>query len=500
MNLKGAALLIPLCALVFAVPSPVRSADTPVERAMKQVKRNHYRDAAMLYYEMPSIKTGESGSAHLSLGVIFMRNAELYHELNDLSIAVHLDYLEKISSQPGKDRSLLSKLYLGETLLAASDPGQALVHLRSAAREQGLDATSRGLARIAMGTAYSLLGKGAEASKIWAPLGKSSNPVVLSELAWAFARTGRWNKDPESICDRALTLSRGSGRTVPMRVMSNCIAVFTSADHVKKALDLVQTIDMKAFSDEEDLGMNKTVRFYHLSLLANLARLYQNAGIFYLEKAAADPRVAMTARYYLARAHAQAGRTSDSDAALDAFIAFGDKVPERQHAAAMMTRAGNLNAGGKDSEGIKLLNRLTRENNGDPHMLAEAVLTCGGFESGCTNIISSAATVAMRGEGRKFSRINFALGRYHLRNKDLSRGLTYLEAGRDKSNKNRIEFNEPSLLTDLARAYYRTKKFSEALEILFGMSVQFPAVRQIQNAMQGIYSIEQKSAGDVKVL
>ena len=76
----------------------------------------------------------------------------------------------------------------------------------------------------------------------------------------------------------------------------------------------------------------------------------------------------------------------------------------------------------------------------------------------------------------------------------------YLEAGRDKSNKNRIEFNEPSLLTDLARAYYRTKKFSEALEILFGMSVQFPAVRQIQNAMQGIYSIEQKSAGDVKVL
>jgi hypothetical protein len=56
------------------------------------------------------------------------------------------------------------------------------------------------------------------------------------------------------------------------------------------------------------------------------------------------------------------------------------------------------------------------------------------------------------------------------------------------------------LLTDLARAYYRTKKFSEALEILFGMSVQFPAVRQIQNAMQGIYSIEQKSAGDVKVL
>jgi tetratricopeptide (TPR) repeat protein len=331
-------------------------------------------------------------------------------------------------------------------------------------------------------------------------MGKSNDPVVLSELAWAYARAGRWNKDPEAICDRALTLSRGSGRTVPMRVVSNCIAVFTSTGRVEKALDLVRTVDMNAFSDEEALGINKTVRFYSLSLLANLAELYGKASAVSLEKAATDPEVAMTARYYLARAHAQAGRISDSDTALDVLIAFGDKVPERQHTAAMMTRAGNLNAGGRGSEGIELLSRLARESNGDPHMLAEAVLVCGGFESGCADIISSAATVAMRGEGREFSRINFALGRYHLREKALDRALTYLEAGRDKSNKNRIEFNEPSLLTDLAGAYYRTKKFSEALEILFGMSVQFPAVRQIQNAMQGVYSIEQKSAGDVKVL
>lgn len=246
--------------------------------------------------------------------------------------------------------------------------------------------------------------------------------------------------------------------------------------------------------------MNKSVRFYSLSLLANLAELYGKASIVFLEKAAADPEITMTARYYLARAHAQAGSISDSDTALDAFTAFGDKIPERQYTAAMMTRAGNLNAEGRGSEGIKLLSRLARESSGDPHMLAEAVLACGGFESGCTEIINSAETVAMRGEGREFSSINFALGRYHLREKALARALTYLEAGRDKSNKNRIEFNEPSLLTDLARAYYQVKKFSEALEILFGMSVQFPAVRQIQNAMQGVYSIEQKSAGDVKVL
>ena len=74
-----------------------------------------------------------------------------------------------------------------------------------------------------------------------------------------------------------------------------------------------------------------------------------------------------------------------------------------------------------------------------------------------------------------------------------------MEAGRDKSNKNRIEYNDPLMLVNLAQIYYRTKKFSEALEIYFEISKQFPAVRQIQVAMQGVYSMEQKSAGDAKI-
>jgi pentatricopeptide repeat protein len=74
-----------------------------------------------------------------------------------------------------------------------------------------------------------------------------------------------------------------------------------------------------------------------------------------------------------------------------------------------------------------------------------------------------------------------------------------MEAGRDKSNKNRIEFNDPLMLVDLAQAYLRSKQFSEALEIFFEMSKQFPAVRQIQVALQGVYIMEQKSAGDVKI-
>jgi hypothetical protein len=56
------------------------------------------------------------------------------------------------------------------------------------------------------------------------------------------------------------------------------------------------------------------------------------------------------------------------------------------------------------------------------------------------------------------------------------------------------------MLAGLAEAYYRTKKFSESLEIFFEMSQEFPVVRQIQEAVQGVYSMEQRSAGDVRIL
>ncbi len=83
--------------------------------------------------------------------------------------------------------------------------------------------------------------------------------------------------------------------------------------------------------------------------------------------------------------------------------------------------------------------------------------------------------------------------------RDYAKAVAYLEAGRDKGNKNKIESNDPEMLVSLANSYYRTKKFSEALEIYFEMSKQFPEVRQIQEALQGVYAMEHKSAGDVKI-
>ena len=118
----------------------------------------------------------------------------------------------------------------------------------------------------------------------------------------------------------------------------------------------------------------------------------------------------------------------------------------------------------------------------------------------CSEIVSKAAAVAEAREGKRSSGVNVALGRYYLGKKDYGKTIAYMEAGRNKGNKNKIEYNDPLMLVNLAEAYYRTMQFSEALEIYFAMSTQFPAVRQIQVAMQGVYSMEQKSAGDARIL
>ena len=133
-------------------------------------------------------------------------------------------------------------------------------------------------------------------------------------------------------------------------------------------------------------------------------------------------------------------------------------------------------------------------------MLADVVLGCADAQAKCARALAHAGQVAEAGDGRRAQRLNFALGRYHLVRKDYARAIAYMETGRDKSNKNKIEANDPEMLAGLAEAYYRTKQFSEGLEIFFEMSGEFPVVRQIQEAMQGVYSMEQRSAGDVRIL
>ncbi|HWR72598.1 MAG TPA: hypothetical protein VN604_05485, partial [Nitrospirota bacterium] len=166
---------------------------------------------------------------------------------------------------------------------------------------------------------------------------------------------------------------------------------------------------------------------------------------------------------------------------------------------AAVRQAANQFQRGKRSEAIGVWDEISRKQPGDPDLLGEVLQSCGRLRIDCPNIATKADSTVESGQGKKISFLNASLGKYYLGKRNYTKALAYLEAGRDKGNKNKIEANEPSLLVNLAELYYRSKKYSESLEIFFEMSKYFPVVRQIQEPMQGIYSKEQKSAGDVKI-
>ncbi len=453
---------------------------------------------ALLRSSLPSVEAGRQGIAHLSLGLGYLKNAELYRELYRTSVLVHRDYLKKLAAFRGEDRSRLVDLYMGEALLEGNSFNEAARSFERFILDKRVREKDREIAKVELGLSYHLGGDGKKARGLWKRVNRT-DPEVLSELAAAYSKAGLVNENPGALCDRVLAVAKQSGNGMPIRVIKNALGVYAKAGLIEKGLDLLGLTDLKAFSSEEVLGENKVLRFYDLSLLDNLAKLYGKASIEYLTKATADNRAKNAANYYLGDAYAILGSIDRSAEVTSSFIS-SNGTPKQFKAKAKARQAALLYLQGQKTEAMGRWNELLRQQPNSPDLLADILSACNRLGVECSEIVGKAGTLAEAGQGKRFSSVNLALGRYYLGKKDYGKTIAYMEEGRNKGNKNRIEYNDPLMLINLAEAYYQTMRFSEALEIYFSMSEQFPAVRQIQVAMQGVYSMEQKSAGDARIL
>ncbi len=485
----------PLWALAVLAAAPAYAADDAVTVAMRLHEKRHYEDAARtLRPALSSLAPARQGAAHLTLGIIYLMNAELHHELHRAGVAAQLGYLRKLAAARGQDGSRFADLYLGEALLESGSPGEAAKHLERFMGQAAVGPRYKAIARTGLGLSHFRRQEVRKAQALWAGI-DTADPEVKAELAAAYSAAGVLDKDPVAMSDAAL---KDAGLGPSPRMRRNLLRVYARAGLTDKGLDLLNPADLKTASYTEVLGKTKTISFYDLSLLADLATLYGQASLVYLEKAAADARLKGTAHYYLGEAYASAGSVESSLRAVGAFLSQAEAPPQYRDRA-RVRQAANQYLRGQRAEALAVWDELAQRQPADPDLLAETILACVRVKAECPKIEPRAALAAETGRGKAFSLLNVALGRYHLGRKDYARAIAYMEAGRDKSNKNKIEANDPVLLVNLAEAYSRTKQFSESLEIYFEMSKQFPVVRQIQEALQGIYSIEHKSAGDVKI-
>lgn len=488
-----------LSLIILIAAAQASAADDAVMRGMKLYERRHYVEAAsVLREESGSVEQGKKGAVDLALGMVYLKNATLHRELYQAALGASQDYLKKLSAVRGKDRGRFVDLYFGQALTEAGKSHEAAIYLKRFSQGNGVDPRYRAISKVHLGIGYYQNKESKKAIDLWRGI-DTSDPEVKAEIAAAFSKAGLVDKNPVPIAEGILGEMKRSGKPLSPRMVKNLVAVYARGPGLtEKGLDLLRHTDLKAFSYRETLGKSKIIHFYDLSLLNDMAILYGQASLAYLEKAAADPKVKDAAAFYLGQAYALFGSIDQSSKVIASFVAtsgMSSSYKDRMKA----WQGANLYGKNRPIDAAAVWDELVQKKLDDPDLVAEILFACNRIRMEYPKALHKAAAIVEAGEGKRFSMLNVAIGKYYLGRSDYAKAISYLEAGRDKSNKNKIESNDPVLLVSLAEAYYRTKKFSEALEIYFEMSKQFPEVRQIQEAIQGVYAMEHKSAGDVKI-
>ncbi len=486
-----------LCAVALVAASPpAHAADDALAAAMKSFDKRRYEQAARtLEAALPGIDAARRGQAQLVLGTIYLRNADLHEVLARTAAAVALDYLDRLNQTGSEGRSRYARLYLAETHLARGNAAEAARHFEQSRKDAGIDKSSQAIATVGLGSAAWARRQKESARGLWAGVG--SSPVVTLARMAAEAQVGV--VDAKAMLRAADEASRA--RELPIRARRYLIEIYLAAGAPEKALAVARGAELSAASYIETFkaarGTAKSIAFYDLALISDLARLYRELARRALVQAAADARVKPTAEYYLAELYTALGRHDDASRYAQAFLAQ-PQAPAQYRQRMQARQALLAYRQGRRSEAEQTWVEMAAQGN-DPDVQAEVVFACTEAGAECAKPVARLGSIAETGDAQRFRRLRAALGNYYLRKQDYARAIAYMEAGRDKSNKNKIEANDPETLAGLAEAYYRTKKFSEGLEIFFEMSKEFPVVRQIQEAMQGVYSVEQRSAGDVKI-
>jgi tetratricopeptide (TPR) repeat protein len=484
-------------AVALAVSVPAYSADDPVTAALKLYEKRRYEQAGrLLEGALAGLDAERRAQAQLVLGTIYLRNADLHEVLARTAAAAELDYLDKLLNNSSEGRSRYARLYLAEALLARGNAREAARHFEQVRADPAIESRYQAIASVGLGSVLWAQRDLQRARSVWARAGG----VEEIALARAAAQGRAQAVDVKSL--RRVADDAGNARELSPRARRYLIEIYLAAGAPDKALAVAQAADLGTASYVESFkaakGTAKSISFYDLALLTDLAQLYRELARRALEQAAADARMKPSAEYYLAEALNALGSNDEALAFVQAFLAR-PQAPAQYRERARARQALIAHRQGRGAEAESAWTAMA-EGSSDPEVLADIVLGCADAQAQCAKVLARAGQVIEAGDARRYRRLSFALGSYYLRKKDYARAIAYMEAGRDKSNKNKLEANDPEMLAGLAEAYYRIKKFSEGLEIFFEMSHEFPVVRQIQEAVQGVYSMEQRSAGDVRIL
>ncbi len=463
-------------------------------KAAQLIMINRYQSAIKLLTS--GMAPVEDEQTQLLMGTVFYKDAMLHRELAAASAEVVPRYWQKLAAETGAQRSRYVDLFSGLALLETGQAKPAIATLKKFLSNKNLSGKYQEVARVNLGLAYHLAGHTTQARKLWQRI-DSADPEVRAVLAGAYQRAGLVEFKPMELIQTAV-LAVGKDAVMSPLVLENALLIYGAANAYDKGLELIRDETVSAPVYVEQIGGDKTLNFYSIALPNRIARIYYLASLHYLQAAQQSNAFRNVAQYYLAAAYLNFEEHDKAVAAVASARSGGALATAFDNRAEIMEVALKQSID-KSSLHTKLISELAHKFNGKPELMAELVTICTDLKLDCTQAMVAAKAEAERSQSERYRLLHSALGFYYLRQGKNAMALSYLETGRDKSMKNKMESNDPLMLVRLAQLYLDEKSFSENLEIYFELGKEYPAVRQIQEAVQGVYAMEFKSAGDVKI-
>ena len=463
------------------------------QKAAQLIMLHRYQSA--IEQLTPTLNDSGNEQSKLLMGTVFYKSAELHQELAAASIKIIPQYLGKLGQEKGKQRSQYVDLFLGIALLEQDKIKAALEKFKRVLTAKKVSVKYFDIAKAYQSLALYKKGDVAKAKSTLKKI-KSAEPEVQAVLAGIYHRMGLSEYKPAAMMDKIV--AQFNATAVTPLVLENALTIYATRDSFTKGLQLIKRDSVSSPIYVEQIGADKSLAFYSLVLPRHIANIHYFASLHYLEQSRKSSAFRGIADYYLAAAYLTFGELSKAGAAVAEARNGGSLATAYDNRAEIMQAVLRHAASKKPAEKKQIV-EVGRRYKGKPELMAVLLLHCADMSLNCESVLDDAKSTAERSQSERFRGLHSALGFYYLQQGDSALALSYMETGRDKSMKNKMETNDPLMLVRLAQLYLAEKSFSENLEIYFELGKEYPVVRQIQEAVQGVYGMEFRSAGDVKI-
>lgn len=452
-----------------------------LEGAQELFRRNHWAEAREhLRSRWGSLPEKDRPAATFLIGRSYVREAEFYRAVRRVGVEVGLAYMQELASARSNRNVAWVPLFTGlHQVEAGMDRAAERTLLAAGART--LPAEWKATARLRRAAALHRLGRAPEAAAAL----KEPSPEGQFLRLFLTGRAEPPVTAPKGRQERLLTA-----------------AVLFRASRAAEAETLLSGLDLDAADVEDKSDPKKVLRFHDPLLLAAWERACWERAVVALKPLAAG---GIGAERSLAAYYAGLG-----------LFHLGVRV----ESAKLLTLASDPALGAELQASARLLISAP-SGTGPPPAAAELASLWEATQAQPDSVLlweelrrgdlAKAEPFATRLEARlrellppPSERPSGALvGRWGLarlgHGDDPAVLLAALSDYQDKSNKNKLEWNDPLLLLALVAANYRDHEYAQALETLFELSKVLPGLRSLQWNLQGIYAARQKAGGEARI-